>query len=569
MILDLGQDTVRHASIDAAINELAASGGTESRGVIYTKTEVVNFILDLVGYTTDRPLHKLTLLEPSCGDGDFLVCVVDRLLQSWLSHGDITEPSELASAITTVEIHAKTCVETKKKIEAQLVTGGISKKQARALTQAWFINDDFLLTPFDHQFDFVVGNPPYVRQEEIPNTLLNVYRKKYRTMYDRADLYVPFIERSLDLLQNSGVLGFICADRWMKNKYGRPLRLKVDQSFHVRHHIDLTGAQPFHSDVTAYPAISIIAREVNGPTRVVSTADVSKDYLGKIVTSLRKKSVPKKYAIREITQITDGGEPWLLEYPDRVNLLRKLEAQFPLIEDTGCKVGIGVATGADKIFIGLYEDMPVESACKLPLATTKDLKSGDMQWSGLGVINPYMNEGGLVDLEEYPLLKKYLMERYHDIANRHCARSNQLQWYKTIDRIYPALAKRPKLLIPDINGKARIVLEDGKLYPHHNLYYIVSDAWDLKALQAVLLSKITQMVIGLYTTKMRGGYPRYQAQYLRRLRVPHWKDVPTDIRKKLAVAAESKDIEQCTRAACELYQLTPDNQVIVESVEER
>jgi methylase of polypeptide subunit release factors len=68
----------------------------------------------------------------------------------------------------------------------------------------------------------VIGNPPYVRQELIPEALLTEYRARFETLYDRADLYVPFIERSLSLLRAGGALGFICSDRWMKNKYGGP-----------------------------------------------------------------------------------------------------------------------------------------------------------------------------------------------------------------------------------------------------------------------------------------------------------------------------------------------------------
>jgi AcrR family transcriptional regulator len=59
----------------------------------------------------------------------------------------------------------------------------------------------------------VIGNPPYVRQELIPDVLMAEYRRRFATIYDRADIYVPFIERSLSVLAPGGCLGFICADR--------------------------------------------------------------------------------------------------------------------------------------------------------------------------------------------------------------------------------------------------------------------------------------------------------------------------------------------------------------------
>ena len=65
--------------VTAAVKELA-SAGMEARGAIFTRREVVDFILDLVGYTPSRPLHTPRLLEPSFGDGSFLLPAIERLI---------------------------------------------------------------------------------------------------------------------------------------------------------------------------------------------------------------------------------------------------------------------------------------------------------------------------------------------------------------------------------------------------------------------------------------------------------------------------------------------------------
>jgi hypothetical protein len=199
-------------------------------------------------------------------------------------------------------------------------------------------------------------------------------------------------------------------------------------------------------------------------------------------------------------------DPLLAEYR-----IRRLEQQFPKLEDVGCKVGIGVATGADKVFIGDYEALNVEPDRKLPLVMTKDITSGEVRWRGQGVVNPFTEDGRPVNLHDYPCLSRYLNAHRKVIENRHCARKNPTNWYRTIDRIIPSLTSRPKLLIPDIKGKAHIVFERGELYPHHNLYCITSDLWDLRALQAVMFSTLTQLFIATYSTKMRGGFLRFQA----------------------------------------------------------
>lgn len=546
--------------VAAAIEQLSEAEGHESRGAVFTRGEVVDFILDLVGYTEDQPLHEYRLLEPSFGGGDFLLPIVSRLLRAWRAAstgGRALE--ELAEAIRAVELHRDTYDTTRAELIKLLKREGVAANTANALAERWLTAGDFLLSPQQGEFDFVVGNPPYVRQELIPSTLLSEYRSRYLTMYDRADLYIPFIERSLSLLAPKGQLAFICADRWMKNRYGGPLRRLVDEGFHLQCYVDMVGTPAFHSDVIAYPAITVIGREVSGATRVAHRPAIDRATLTKLAETLRADRVAKGGdTVRELARVTNGAEPWLLESSDQMALIRRLEQQLPSLEETGCKVGIGVATGADKAFIGDFEALDVESDRKLPLATTRDIRTGEVEWRGQGVINPFAEGGGLVNLKYYPRLRRYLEARREVIAGRHCARKAPERWYRTIDRITPALTTRPKLLIPDIKGEAHIVFEEGALYPHHNLYYVVSDEWDLRALQAVLLSSITRLFIATYSTKMRGGFLRFQAQYLRRIRIPLWADVPEGLRLELKEAAITRDLEACNAAVFKLYNLTPE-----------
>ena len=546
--------------VAAAVEDLANLSGIEKRGAIFTRREVVDFILDLVGYTSDRPLHKLSLLEPSFGDGNFLLPVIDRLLSAWKVTDAIAPPLEaLGASIRAIELHRSTFNRVQPLVIERLIRAGIATETASAISDRWLSNGDFLLAELPESFDVVIGNPPYVRQEMIPAALLAEYRNRYATMYDRADLYVPFIERSLRLLKKDGTLGFICADRWMKNRYGGPLRALVAKEFHLKVHVDMTDTPAFHSDVIAYPAITIITREKPGVTRLAYRPDIDSAALTGLATQLLAKGPPKELeAVRELAGVTAGSEPWILDSSDQLALIRRLELDFPSLEEAGCKVGIGVATGADQAFIGRFDELDVEDDRKQPLVMTRDILHGTVEWRGFGVVNPFADSGALIDLEDYPRLKRYLEARKDVIARRHCAQKAPANWYRTIDRITPSLTKKPKLLVPDIKGEAHIVYEEGKLYPHHNLYFITADEWDLRALQAVLLSGIARLFIATYSTKMRGGFLRFQAQYLRRIRVPKWKDVPDALRRELRGAAEARDLVACDRAAFILYGLTKE-----------
>jgi len=546
--------------ISAAVDAMAGAG-IEERGAIFTRREVVDFILDLSGYTADRPLYELRLLEPSFGDGDFLLPAIDRLLQAWERAGKPDPITSLGNAIRAVELHRASMARTTISVIDRLTEEGLPDHTARVLAERWLVQGDFLLTEFDGLFDVVVGNPPYVRQELIPDVLMAEYRARYRTIYDRADIYVPFIERSLALLVNGGQCGFICSDRWMKNRYGGPLRSLVASHYHLKTYIDMVNTPAFHVDVVAYPAITVIGREKGTATRIAHRPAIDSGALSELAMHIANERVPDPTSgVRELFGVTAGAEPWILESSDQLALVRRLETDFPTIEDAGCKVGIGVATGADKAFIGLYDALDVEPSRKLPLAMTRDIDSGEVVWRGYGVINPFADDGRLVDLAAFPKLARYLEARRDQIERRHVAQKSPANWYRTIDRIYPAIAAKPKLLIPDIKGKAHVVYESGQLYPHHNLYYITSDTWNVRALEAVLLSGIARLFVAIYSTQMRGGYLRFQAQYLRRIRLPEWGVVSKSLQRELINAAERQDIAACNRAVFKLYGLSEAEQ---------
>jgi len=539
----------------SAVDKLAMNSAPESRGAIYTRIEVVEFILDLAGYTDDKQLFNKRILEPSFGGGDFLFPLIDRLLTCWNGRKAKSSIDELSNAIRAVELHKQTFDATREKVVSHLRSCGFPFSTATELADQWLVQGDFLLESITGSFNYIVGNPPYIRQELIPEALLAEYRHRFSTLYDRSDLYVPFIERSLSLLKGNGVFGFICSDRWMKNRYGGPLRNFISEGFHLKAFVDMVGTPAFHSEVSAYPAITIICKDKPSSTRIAHRPQIDRQKLKKLASEMISSNLQAESPVREMNKVVNGFEPWLLEASDQLSLIRRIESQYPKMEQAGCKVGIGVATGADEAFIGEYQSLDVEEDRKLPLVTTRDIQSGKIIWRGQGVINPFTEDGTLVKFEDFPRFAHYIESRRNVIASRHCAKKNPSRWYRTIDRIWPELTERPKLLIPDIKGEANVVYDSGRFYPHHNLYYVVSDTWDLRALQAVLLSSVTKLFISTYSTQMRGGYLRFQAQYLRRIRLPHWKDVSANLRQELIQAALLRNHIDCDKAAFKLYNL--------------
>ena len=134
----------------------------------------------------------------------------------------------------------------------------------------------------------------------------------------------------LRLLRKGGVLGFICADRWMKNRYGGPLRALVAKEFHLKVHVDMTDTPAFHSDVIAYPAITVISRESPGATRIAYRPEIDRAHLGELAKQLTADRVSASFgAVRELAGVAAGSEPWVLAPSDQLAVVRRLEHEFP------------------------------------------------------------------------------------------------------------------------------------------------------------------------------------------------------------------------------------------------
>jgi hypothetical protein len=525
-------------------------------GEVFTRRWVVDFILDLAGYTGDRDLGALTLVEPSCGTGAFLIPILDRLLASAEKHGRPLHT--LGESIRAYDLLDANASLARKAVSVRLQEAGLGQVTADELASTWVTTGDFLLHPHESgSADMVVGNPPYVRLESVADGRMRAYRRICLTMRGRADIYVGFFEVGLRLLKPDGVLGFICADRWMRNQYGADLRELVAGSYSVDTVVAMHDVDAFEDDVSAYPAVVMLRNRAQGAAKVIDTSSrFDRHSAPKALAWTRRPDRELSDPAFEASRLErwfDGRDLWPTGSPAQLALIADLEARFAPLQDerTGTRVGIGVATGCDEVYITRVPDL-VESDRLLPLLQAADLGDGTAGWSGTYLVNPW-GDDGLVDLRQYPRLEAHLSRHRLRLGARHVARKRPNAWYRTIDRVTAGLRERPKLVLPDMKAAAHPVLDEGRYYPHHNLYFVVSDAWDPEVLGGLLLSEVANLFVGAYCVKMRGGTYRFQAQYLRRIRVPEVDSVKPADRRVLAEAFADRDTERANGVAAGLY----------------
>jgi hypothetical protein len=527
----------------------------EAKGVVYTKRWVVELLLDLAGYRPECNLVDVQAVEPAAGDGAFLGPMIARLVDSCVR---LDRPVlDCANSLIAYELDDDSAGRARTLALGILSERGVERPLAERLVAGWVRTGDYLFQAMSLDADFVIGNPPYVRLEDIPEETASIYRQAYPTMYGRADLYVAFFEAALHQLKNGGTCAFICADRWMRNQYGGELRKLVTSAFAVDVVIEMHTANAFQDEVDAYPAITVIRRRGQRSTVVASAGPEAGKVAFRVLSATLRATargetpaLPAGLCTALIDTWFKGSAPWPCHSPDQLALLRRLEERFPALE-LNAKVGIGVATGNDGVFITEDTDL-VEETRLLKLGLASDISDGTMKWSGHYLVDPW-NSDGLVNLDNYPKLHAYFEKNEAALKKRHTAVKNAQGWYKTIDRVTHTLASQPKLYIADIKNILDPVLDRGETYPHHNLYFIQSDEWDLEVLGGLLMSAVGQFFVESYGVRMRGGYLRFQAQYLRRIRVPAPQALSLTQVQELTEAFRTRDKHRATRAALEIY----------------
>ncbi len=144
-------------------------------GEVFTRRWIVDLILDLVGYEPGRDLARLVAVEPAGGTGAFLGPMVARLSASCRRHG--RSLSDASRAIDAYDLLTRNVEASRRLVEKVLIDDGWPTEEAVTAAETWVRRGDYLLTARRPcSVDVVVGNPPYIRLEDVPADRMAAYR---------------------------------------------------------------------------------------------------------------------------------------------------------------------------------------------------------------------------------------------------------------------------------------------------------------------------------------------------------------------------------------------------------
>ncbi|WP_144605758.1 class I SAM-dependent DNA methyltransferase [Algoriphagus algorifonticola] len=388
-------------------------------------------------------------------------------------------------------------------------------------------------------FDVVIGNPPYIRQEEF-SELKPYLKSRFQTFAGTADLYVYFVELSMNLLRDSGHFVFIIPNKWMRAGYGKSLRNYV-KTFQINELLDF-GDLPVFEEATTYPLIISLSNSYSSKNFRAVNLDTL-DFPTGMVNYLNENQLEVSPA-----GLSEAG--WTLTDSRSQALLLKLKSQgVPLSEYVDGKIFRGVLTGLNEAFVidlaakeRLIAEDPRSADVIKPFLAGREIKrfqtptpekylilfpKGFTIKSNLPDGDPnkiiHVNEPPRYGYMDYDPAREWLQKNYPAISNHlkpfeKAAKKRTDQgdfWWELRACDYYNEFEKEKIIYPNICKRPEFTLDDQSQYTNQKCFII--SKFD-KGLLGILNSKISYFLFEQILPKLRGGF--FEPSYL------YFKDFP-------------------------------------------
>lgn len=368
-------------------------------------------------------------------------------------------------------------------------------------------------------FDIVLGNPPYVRQEQIKD-LKPILKPIYECYVGTADLYVYFYERGIKLLRKGGAFAFITSNKWMRTGYGEGLRKWLSKNTTVKQIIDF-GDEPIFTAI-AYPCIVILIHE-NGLTKKSSEESVSvlnwqpdwdiSHFLE--IYNREKFMLPQKELSNDSWQITSSAERKLFE--------QVIEKGEPFSQYINGKFYRGVTTGLNEAFVvdaetrdQLISSDPTSNKLIHPLLRGKDVKRWNINFKDLYLI--FTRRG--TDISKYPAILEYLSRFKKQLTPGIPGgrKPGPYEWFEIQDNTaYWQDFERPKIIFPDIAIRSEFTYDINNHYLANTMYMIpTEETWLLSILNSSLILWYYQKI----SPQIQSSFLRFTSQYVSQIPIP-------------------------------------------------
>ncbi|GKY31567.1 type II restriction endonuclease [Campylobacter jejuni] len=291
-------------------------------------------------------------------------------------------------------------------------------------------------------FDLIIGNPPYIRQEELKELKPHL-AKNYKVYKGTSDIYTYFYELGFNVLKDNGVLSYITSNKYTRAGYGEALREFLLKNVKFLEYTDLNGIKVFDS-ATVDTSILCFEKSKSKDNKFKYLA-LSNEILKTCTYDI---GLYKDFA--EFSQNSLSKESFTFSDENTSALKAKIERiGTPLKEWHGLNIYRGILTGYNEAFIittekrneilaNCKDEAEKERTAKLirKMLRGRDIKRYSYEWAGLWVIGTFPSLK--IDIEQYPALKQYLSQflpRIEQSGEKGCRKKTSNKWFETQDNI--------------------------------------------------------------------------------------------------------------------------------------
>ncbi len=360
-------------------------------------------------------------------------------------------------------------------------------------------------------FDVVIGNPPYVRQESI-SQFKSYFQKSYMVFSSTADLFVYFIERSLQLTSEGGLFSFIVSNKFIRAAYGEQLRRLIPAKAAIKQFLDF-GDLPIFIGATVYPCIFVLQKEREAYHRDANQIEVCNIHTLKF-GNLDDYVSESSFTVDQKALI--GGN-WQLHPRDEQQILLKIaHIGKPLSKYCGCEPLFGVKTGLNEVFI--VPDNKIDLITKgaqgertifLPYLRGRNVHRYRYEHTG----DNLLFTDGITEVS-HPNVMTYLKANKSKLEARTDIIGTSKKWYELRPCKYYNLLRKPKIIYACVAQKGSFVLDKEGTFVDKTCYFIPSDDMYLLGL---LNSQLLFYYFSHIAVQRRGGYFEYLTQYVTQL----------------------------------------------------
>ncbi len=380
-------------------------------------------------------------------------------------------------------------------------------------------------------FDCIIGNPPYIRQEQI-REIKPLLQKQYPDFYNStADIYTYFFTLSYHLLKDKGFNAFITSNKYARAKYGAKLRELLLKKTTIVSYMELNALKVFESATVDTSIMNFIKQTPSKESRFKyyePTPDDKNDLKS-------ARSLPMK-------QNALSTESFIFADATLLDLRDKMESVGTPLKDWDIQINYGIKTGANEAFIIPTEKREeILNACKTqeerkrtealikPILRGKDIKRYSYEWAGEWVINTHNGYTSNlkfkippIDIEKYPATKAHLDSHWDTIATRsdqgdtpyHLRNCAYLEDFEKEKIVYGEIVQEPRFYLD--NGECEL----GYFYAEATSFILTGE--HLRYLLGMLHSKLITFAFKTFYAGGglgESGY-RYKKAFIERLPIP-------------------------------------------------